>query len=289
MTEQLLLPGENLLDYGPTNAGKTTQLRKLIEAMATKERPARAYIFREPSTRSILTPLELKGLCELEVFNPLVHDPIIWIDNATQGRVWKEGEWRDGDPARLSLVAFDSLSGCGDGVLNHLGVQAANGYNVGGEPAPGLKIKAQGAEIMVPSGSRSHYLVAQRWLLGKVWDAQNLPCPQVWNAHEDVVPLDKKHADGEKTIEIAATLGIRGVIGPMVAGSALTSSLPKYFVFTFRMTTIPADASNKHVMFTGNHKDGSLMGIANARCDVEVRQEPTDVVVMLRKIREKLK
>lgn len=288
--KELLEPGENLLLYGSTNSGKTTQVRKIIEIMATKEKPALVYATREPSTLTILKPLEAKGLCRIIYYHPM-HDPFIWIDNATQGRVPSEDgkSWSAVDLTKYCLVVYDSLSGQGDLVLNGLGRQAAEGYNVGGEPAPGLKIKAAGQEIVVPSGSRSHYLVAQRWLLGMVWQAQLLPVPQVWTAHEDVVGLEKKAPDGEKSIEIAAALGIRGVVGPMVAGSALTANLPKYFVYTFRLVTQTAETSNKHIMFTGNHKDGSLQGIANARCDVALRQEPTDVVKMLQEIRAKLK
>lgn len=288
MPELLLEPGESLLLYGGTNAGKSTQLRALIKAIATKERKARVYVTDKGGTRSILKPLEDAGICELEYFEPPM-DPFIWIDNAAQGKLWRDGRWQDGKPADLALIGYEALSGCGDLVLNALGVQAAAGHNVGGEPAPGLKIEASGQSIMVPSGSRTHYLVAQRWLLEKVWQSQLLPCPVVWTSHEDIVPLDKKHADGEKTVEIASALGIRGVIGPMVAGSALTANLPKYFVFTFRLVVVPADASNKHIMFTGRHKDGSLEGLANARCEVPVRQDPTDVVKMLQLIRQKLK
>lgn len=290
MADPLLEPGENLLLYGATNAGKTTQNRKLIEAMATKERPALVFATREPSTLTILRPLEDRGLCKIIYYHPK-YDPFLWIDNATQGRVPSEDgkSFTEIGIENFCAVFFDSLSGQGDLVLNGLGEQAARGYNVGGEPAPGLKIQASGQEIVVPSGSRSHYLVAQRWLLGKVWQAQLLPIPQVWTAHEDVVGLEKKAPDGERSVEIAAALGIRGVVGPMVAGSALTANLPKYFVYTFRLVTLTAETSNKHIMFTGNHKDGSLQGIANARCDVPIRQEPTDVVKMLTDIRRKLK
>jgi hypothetical protein len=286
---ELLLPGESLLLYGGTNAGKTTQLRKLIEAQATPERKARVNVTDRGGTTSILQPLVAKGICELEIYDETTHDALIWIDRVCQGQIWREGKWIDGECERLSLWATESLSGCGDLTLNALGVQAANGFNVGGEPAPALKIQAQGQTLLVPSGSRTHYLVAQRLLLAKVWQSQNLPCAQVWTSHEDIVPLDKKHADGERTVEIAASLGIKGIIGPMVAGSALTSNLPKYFVFTFRLAVIPADTSNKHVLFTGRHKDGSLEGLANARCEVPVMQNPTDVVAMLKKIRENLK
>lgn len=287
MSTPLLEPGENLLMYGGTNAGKTTQLRKIIEAMATKEKPFRVHVTREPSALTILTPLVKKGICEIEYYHPL-HDPFVWISKSVAGEVWREGKWVNGQPENLAGAAFDSLSGQGDLVLNALGEQAAKGFNVGGEPAPGLKIQAGGTEMMVPSGSRSHYLVAQRWLLGQVWAAQLLPCPQIWTAHEDVVGLDKKAPDGERSVEFAAGLGIRGIIGPMVAGSALTGNLPKYFVYTFRLTTQVAEGSNKHVMFTGNHKDGTLEGKANARCDIPVKIEPTDVVKTLLDIRKKL-
>ena len=285
---QLLEPGESALIYGGTNAGKTWQLKKLIEAMATKDKPALVNIAREPSSITILKPLVEKGLCRLNVYNPKV-DSFIWIENVCNGREMVGEEWKAVDFSKVCLWATESLSGCGDLTLNGLGVQAANGFNVGGEPAPALKINAPGQQITVPSGSRSHYLVAQRWLLDKVWATQMLPCPQVWTAHEDIVPLDKKHPDGERTVEIAGALGIRGVIGPMVAGSALTANLPKYFVFTFRLSVVPADASNKHVLFTGRHKDGSLEGLANARCEVPVRYEPADLVKVLTDIRGKLK
>lgn len=286
--EALLLPGENLLLYGKTNAGKTEQLARLIEAMATPERPARVYTAKEPSTLTRLRPLEAKKLVEIER-HPASADAFVWIDNAVQGRIFRDGKYVDGTPEKYSLIAFESLSGMAELVLNALGIQAANGFNVGGEPAPGLKIQAEGQVITIPSGSRSHYLVAQKWLLQKIWDTQLLPTPVVMTAHEDVVPLTKKAPDGEKSIEHAAALGISGIIGPLTAGSALTASLPKNIVFTFRLVTVVAESSNKHVMFTGNHKDGSLEGIANARCAVDVKQEPTDVVAMLRTIRGKLK
>lgn len=284
----LLEPGESLLLYGPTNAGKTTQLRKLIEAMATPERKARVYVTDRGGTLTILKPLVQKGICELEFYDP-TKDFFMFLSNATAGRVWRDGKWVDGQPENYCLIAGESLSGCGDFTLRGLGIQAGDGFNIGGEPAPSLKIQAEGGEIKIPGASRTHYLVAQKWLLDQVWQSQMLPCPTVWTSHEDIVGLDKKQADGERTIEHAATLGIRGIIGPVVAGSALTARLAQYFVFTFRLTVVPADTSNKHVMFTGLHKDGSLMGLANARCDVPVRQEPTDVVAMLKTIQGKLR
>lgn len=284
----LLEPGENLLLYGATNAGKTTQLYKIIKAMATKERPALVYVTDRGGTITILRKLEKEGLCKIVQYRN--SDRFIWIDNAVQGRVFEDGKWVDYPDfaQRFCLVAFESLSGCGDLVVNALGQQAAEGFNVGGEPAPSLKIQAEGRSINIPSNSGSHYFVAQRWLLEKVWQSQLLPIPVIWTAHEEVVGLEKKDRQGNREIETAASLGIRGVIGPQVAGQALTKDLAKYFVFVFRIVKVPAEQTNKTVLFTGRHKDGSLEGVANSRCEVPLRQEPADVVQMLQMIRKKL-
>lgn len=289
-TSPILEPGDNLLLYGSTNSGKTTQVAEIIKALATPEKPARVYAADRGGVLPYL-PLQRKGLVQVELYNES-HDRFIWIDNACQGKVYRENAWVDGNPTALSLVVFESLSGCADLVLNALGQQAANGMNVGGEPAPGLKIQAQGQQIMVPSGSRTHYLVAQRWLLEKVWQSQTLPCPVVWTAHEDIATLDKKTADGEKQVEMAAGLGVRGMIGPMVAGSALTKELPKYFVFTFRLSTIVTEQKKRHIMYTGRHRDGSLEGLANSRAPINsklpLQVEPTDVPKVLAQIKQEL-
>lgn len=286
----ILYPGENLLLYGKTGSGKTTQLVELIKRMATKEKPARIYL-TDGGSAVAYKPLVAKGICQLEIYrDPL--DRFIWIDNAVQGNVLREGKYVDGDPSNLSLIGFESLSGQGDLVLNALGQQAAAGQNVGGEPAPALKIMAEGKQITIPSGSRTHYLVAQRWLLEKVWQSFALPCPTVWTAHEDIATLDKKHPDGDKTLETSAGLGIRGIIGPMIAGSALTKELPKYFIFTFRLSTRVTEVAKKHIMFTGHHKDGQLEGLANSRTPLNSKVgliiEPTDVAATLLQIQKEL-
>lgn len=273
--------------FGATGGGKTTQLRKLIEAQCTVQKKAYVFTAREPSTLTILNPCVKAGICVIAYYHPSL-DPFVWIDNAIGGRMWREKSFTD-VTEDMGLWVGESASSMSDLILNGLGKQAAEGNNVGGEPAPALKINANGQVITVPSGSRTHYLVAQRWLLQKIWDAQNLPCPQVWTAHEDIVGLDKKAADGEKSREIAASLGIRGIIGPQLAGSALTAGIAKYIVFTFRCVSIPAEGSKRHVLYTGRHKDGDLEGIGNARVDIPVKYEPADLVKVLTDIRAKLK
>lgn len=282
-------PADNLLLYGMTGSGKTSQLAALIAAVATLDMPARVYL-TDRGGYNIYKPLAKRGLCQIEAYGG-VSDRFIWLDNAAQGKVFRDGKWIDGGLDKISLIGYDSLSGAGGLVLNALGQQAAAGKNIGGEPAPGLKIEAEGQTIMIASGSRTHYLVGQRYIQEKIWQSQGLLCPVVWTAHEDIVPLDKKSADGEKSAETAAGLGIRGIIGPMAVGSALTRELPKDFVYTFRLSQIVTESAKTHVMYTGRHKDGQLEGLANSRSALNSKlglKVPTDVVAVLKQIKEEL-
>ena len=158
----LLNPTDNLLLYGLTGSGKTTQLVELIKAeMKSCGKKALVYV-TDGGGSSALT-----DVADIELFR-FGADPFVWIDGAVQGKRFSQGKWLATDLSKYCLVAMESLSGMGDVVMNGLGRQAADGKNIGGEPAPALQIHAEGQIIKVASGSRSHYLVAQKHLLEKV-------------------------------------------------------------------------------------------------------------------------
>lgn len=285
--EILLYPGESLLLYAATNGGKTTQLRKLIEAICTPERKARVCVVDQGGTETILRPLVERGICELEVYDQ--SDRFLWIDNACQGRIWREGKWIDGQPQNLGLWAMEGIAACATLLLGGLGQQAADGFNVGGEPAPTLRIQKEGQDVRIGANSGTHYGVAQSIINECLRNSMKLPCPIVWTTQEEIVGLERKKRDGGTDIEAAGSLGIKGVIGPAGPGQAMTLRYPEKFVFCFRISKIPSENANRTVLYTGRHKDGALEGLANARCDVPLKQEPADVVAMLRLIRGKLK
>lgn len=287
LIEILLYAGESLLLYSATGGGKTTQLRKLIEAICTPERKARVYVVDQGGTETILRPCVAAGICELEVYDQ--SDQFLWVDNACQGRIWREGKWIDGKPQELGLWAMEGIGACATLLLGALGQQAADGFNVGGEPAPTLRVQKEGQDVRIGANSGTHYGVAQSIINNALRNSMKLPCPIVWTTQEEIVALERKKRDGSTDIESASSIGIKGVIGPAGPGQAMTLRYPEKFVFTFRLSKIPNDAGNRTVLYTGRHKDGMLEGLANARCDVPVKMEPADVVGTLRAIRQKLK
>ena len=76
----------------------------------------------------------------------------------------------------------------------------------------------------------------------------------------------------------------------MVAGHALTTGLPKYFVYTFRLKVETSNTGKVHILYTERHKDGLYEGLANNRAPFGTRTvvpgkvQPANVVQVLQTI-----
>jgi hypothetical protein len=287
----ILTPQDNLLLYGLTASGKTTQLAEVIKVMARESgKPALAYI-TDWGSCGPLHALAQAGLLKIEEFR-YGTDPFVWIDSAVQGLRLVNGKWVKPDHQQFCLGAMESLTGQGDLVLNALGHQAAAGFGGDATKAPALSIKTDVGPIRVPSNSPTHYGMAQKHLLEKVWQSQLLPFPVIWTAHEDVAVPEKRDDMGNIRAEVAVAPGVRGMIGPLVAGHALTMHLGKYFVFTFRIKVEPGPTGPVHTLLTERHKDGLYEGLAANRAPfgtkivVPGKVVPANVVQVLQKIQE---
>lgn len=277
----LLNQTDSILLYGLTGTGKTNQLAELIKALYKETgKPALVYVTDWGGSGPLLQ-LQNANMAVLEQ-HTYGRDPFVFIDAAVQGKRWVEGKWVQQDVTKYSLVAIESLSGMGDLALNELGKQAAAGFGGDAQKAPALQIQSEGQIIKVASNSPTHYGMAQRHLLEKVWQSQLLPVPVIWTAHEDVGDADN----------VAAQVGVKGIIGPMIAGHALTTGLPKYFVYTFRLKVEVNATGKQHFLYTERHKDGLYEGLANNRApfgtkvQVPGRVMPANLVQVLQKIQE---
>ena len=280
----LLNQTDNLLLYGLTGSGKTTQLVELIKAeMKICGKKALVYV-TDGGGSSALT-----DVADIELFR-FGTDPFVWIDGAVQGKRFSHGKWLATDLSNYCLVAMESLSGMSDMVLNALGKQVAAGQGTDAMKAPSLIIKSEGHELKVASNSPTHYGMAQKHLLEKVWQSQLLPVPVVWTAHEDVAVPEKRDESGALRPEVALGPAVKGMIGPLVAGHAMTLPLPKYFVYTFRLKVEPTTTGKTHILYTERHKDGMYEGLANNRAPfgtktvVAGKVMPANVVQVLQQI-----
>ena len=285
----LLLPSDNLLLYGLTGSGKTTQVAAVIRQMVKETgKKALAFVSDWGSVAPLLA-LEQQGVVDLERYR-YGADAFLWIDQIVQGKRQVNGKWVLPDHSQYCLAVMESLSGMGDLGLHVLGHQVAEGKNVGGDAmrAPSLAIASTGGTIHIASNSPTHYGMIQKFLLEKVWQSQLLPFPVIWTAHEDVAAPEKRDDQGSIRAEVAVAPGVRGMIGPLVAGHALTMHLGKYFVLMFRLKQEVTATGVQHVLLTTRHKDGLYEGLGANRvplgATVPGRQQPADVVKMLQMI-----
>lgn len=286
---QLLGPTDNLLLYSLTGGGKTTQLAELIKAEThASQKKALVYVTDWGGMGPIID-LANKNIVELERYQ-YPSDPHIFTDSACQGKRFVNGKWVAVKKDDYCLFAMESLTGMGDLVINALGHQVAEGRNVGGDAmkAPRLAIQAEGYVINIAANSPVHYGMAQKYLLEKVWQSQALGVPVVWTAHEDVAMPSKRDDQGNLRPEVAVDPGIQGMIGPLVAGHALTMHLAKYFVYCFRLKLEVKPTGNQHVLLTTRHRDGLYEGLANNRAPLGAKVPdkvvPADVVGFLKQL-----
>jgi len=282
----LLDPHDNLLLYGLTHSGKTTQIAEIIKVMAAESgKPALVYVTDWGSCQPLYA-LRDAGMVELEE-HQYGTDPFVWIDSAVQGLRLVNEHWAKTDLTRYCLSAMESLTGLGELVLHALGHQVGAGMGSDAMKAPRLTIQAQGYQVTIAANSPTHYNMTQKYLLEKVWQSQGLPFPVIWTAHEDVAVPEKRDDQGNIRAEVAVAPGVRGMIGPLVAGHALTMHLGKYFVLTLRLKQEVSAHGVKHVLHTTRHKDGFYEGLAANRAPLGTKItvpsifEPANVVQFL--------
>ena len=149
------------------------------------------------------------------------------------------GKWHD-DRAGIGLFAYDSATGISHHLMLDLAKAGAKGTNVGG--APGMKF-TQG-DLTIASNNQSHYGLAQSAVIRAMVDSQ-LTTDQIvcWTAR----------------IRRGEDEGLAPIIGPALAGKAMTADVPAFFTYTFRLGTEVLAPGQKplHTLYYDDHKDPS--------------------------------
>lgn len=209
--------------------------------------------------------------------------PWEWIDAVTRGKVpTPEGKWvlDAARNTRVGAFAFEGLTSMGNTLMQDLARKAAKGINIGGQAPP---IKFREGEVDVAGNSPAHFGNVQGQLTMACQESFHLPgeVDVIWTA------LAKRGSDNDNQ----AT-----VLGPQLPGKALTSEVPQWFVYTFRVMSVPADAltgrKGRHILLVEDHTDITLpgaKGLGNSRTPLDAEAmkpiEPASLVGALEQIR----
>lgn len=220
----------------------------------------------------------------IELIEQANTDPWFFLSKAAQGYVRDAaGRWVKGDMGKYAMVAYESMTAFSDEFMNSLAEKSAQGINVGGSANVSIKIAGDNGEFLQIGGNNmGHYNVVQTRILAEIWKSQKLPVPYVvWTASQS--KDDDQNAGGK-------------VLGPAIAGKAMTAELLRQFDLTFRLDCTPASGTTpeKHTLYLGNSVDivaGNAVALGNTRIPYAIgmkelpsKIEPASLVGALRLI-----
>lgn len=269
-----------ILLYGRTRSGKSTQIGELAEHVyKTEGKKTRLYTADRGGVDPIKPYIDLGIIDVVEQGNS---DPFIFFNKAARGFVRDgNGKWIAGDNTNIGMFAFESMTAFADALMANLAQKAGENVNIGGAANVVFNVSGDGESLKVSGNNISHYNVTQMRVTGEVWESQKLPASYIlWTA--SAAKDDDPNASGK-------------VLGPAVAGKALTAEVPRWFNLTFRLDALPSQGGKpeRHILYLGNHVDigaGGAVGLGNTRTPLdappilETMIEPASIVKALQLI-----
>jgi hypothetical protein len=270
-----------ILLYGRTRAGKTAQIGELAEhVMATLGKKSLVYTIDKGGTGPLIPYMEL-GLIDLVCIDET--DPWHFMNRVSNVFVRDEkGKWVKADLSNYGMIGNESLTGFSDAFMASLAEKSAGGLNVGGAANVNFVVNDGTDSMKIGGNNMGHYNVVQTQLLKEFWNSQRLDVPFiVWTASS--TRDDDVNSSGK-------------VIGPAVAGKALTSELPRHCDLCFRIDCTPAQSGKpeRHILYLGNSVDmaaGNATSLGNTRIplggpELPATIEPASLVKALKLIEE---
>lgn len=256
----------NILLYGDTGDGKTALVGEFAEYIFKKDKKkTRLYSMDRGGLRTVRPYIDL-GIIEVEILGD--GDPWVFLHNAVRGRVRDaQGKWVEAKREDIGFYAFESMTSGADALMQSLALKAAAGVNIGGGGNVNFTIAEEGQTIKVGGNNQSHYGVVQGRIVQEVWESQRLPGWLMWTASA------KRDEDQNSSGRI---------LGPQIAGKALTGEVPRWFVYTFRVAAVPAQGvvSERHILYLGDHTDpqsGGSKGLGNTRVPMDAPKLPATI------------
>ena len=253
-----------ILMYARSRGGKTSLIGELaLHLMETTGKPSLVNSIDKGGIGPI-QPLVDLGVIEL--VEQLNTDPWIFMNKISTGQTRDErGKWVKADLSKYAMIANESLTGFSDAFMNDLAAKAANGVNIGGSGNVSFSVSGDDTTMKIGANNMSHYNVVQNRILDEVWRSQKLEVPYlIWTAGAS--RDDDPNSSGK-------------VIGPAIAGKALTAEMLRNFDLTFRLDCIPArgTAQEKHILYLGNSFDiaaGNAVSLGNTRIPLVPGMKP---------------
>lgn len=239
--------GRTIALYGLTGTGKSTQAGQHAKRIQKLHNKKTRLVAADMGGQDSIQPLIDLGVISEVNLMPEDVDPWTWINSQVSGPINPD----------IGLVIYDSGTGMSEALMSNAAKLATQGVKIGTQPA--AKFNVPGG-MAIGANTESHYLVVQTFMMDAIWKS-------TWLARKGV---DVLWTFGEHRAENPNEAAI---VGPQLAGKALSGKLPKWLRYTLRLVT-EADLGGgppKHVMYIQEKSElnGQGMSFANARYPLE--------------------
>jgi hypothetical protein len=244
--DEALKEGISILLYGDTGDGKTTLIGEYAEDKFKRTGLITRVYTADPGGWRGLIPYVKLGIIEI-VNLANMPQPWEWISEVIKGKlpvsVGSAVNWVL-DPAanaRVGVYAFEGGTAFGDVLMQDMSRKNAEGQVVGPQP-PNFRVTE--GKVKWAGTSPSQFGSAQTVLTIAVQESFKLSGDVIWTC------MARRAGDADTTAPI---------LGPQFVGKALTSDAPRWFVYTFRVTTIPGNevmkTKTEHRLYIEDHAE----------------------------------
>lgn len=233
--------GKTLGLYGLSGTGKTTQAGEYAKFIYKRFGKTTDYHSIDMGGHESLNPLMDLGVVKPDYMEE-EDDPWGWIGKRVT----------DPPDPNVGLKVFDSGSSMSEALMSSCAKLAAKGTQIGSQKSLTFKTPAG----IIGSNTESHYMVVQTFMLDQIWKS-------TWLARRHNV--DVLWTFGEHRAENPNDAPI---VGPQLAGRALTGKIPKWLRYTLRLVTVPVEGdAARHILYLQEAPElnGTGMAFANAR------------------------
>ena len=235
--------------YGDTGSGKTTQGGAYAKEKLIKEGKRTRYVAGDLGGYGSIASMERAGFLDVVSFDETAaKDPWSWVNDQTSGKSLAED---------IGLIIFDSATSISEAILN---VITKTPGNVGQQKTQRFTV-ASG--LVVGANNESHYGIVQSFMLDQIWRS-------TWLAAKGIDVLWTFSLDRSEKADASL------VVGPKLAGHALTPQIPKWFQYFFRTVSVPVlGQPARHLLFLQEQPDlnGTGTSFGNPRYPLDAETE----------------
>jgi len=258
--------GRTIAVYADTGAGKTSQIGEYSKDLFKRDGKKLLLIAADLGGHESIKPHEKVGIVEVVPVEEK-SDPFEWINNATSGQLISD---------QFGAIAFDSGTSISEALLNAI---TKDPGQVGQQKTQKFKV-GEKRDLTVGANNESHYGLVQGFMLDQIWRS-------TWLTKKGIDVIWTFGLDRSEKVDQSL------VVGPKLAGHALTSQIPKWFQYTFRLVSQPVPGGPaRHLLYTQEQPDlnGTGVSFGNSRYALDATTElpaviePASIVEALRLI-----